>query len=176
MGLPVFKRILPVDLMGVRFATNIFIAATILWVILREHQNLNPIWAISSMIAAADPTVEQAKKFFHGSVVSMAQRIDVAGDRIVFTFAPIHRVLRGQLDQQKPWLETLASQLAGRRMSVVSVEGTAAAPAGTPGAGGAQPGAKGDRQAELRQQAMSDSGVQAMLDVFGGEIKEIEEM
>ncbi len=120
--------------------------------------------------------IRKAKKFFHGSVVSMAQRIDVAGDRIVFTFAPIHRVLRGQLDQQKPWLETLASQLAGRRMAVVSVEGTAAAPAGTPGAAGAQPGAKGDRQAELRQQAMSDSGVQAMLDVFGGEIKEIEEM
>ncbi len=120
--------------------------------------------------------IRKAKKFFHGSVVSMAQRIDVAGDRIVFTFAPIHRVLRGQLDQQKPWLETLAAQLAGRRMSVVSVEGTAAALAGTPGPAGAQPGAKGDREAELREQAMSDSGVQAMLDVFGGEIKEIEEM
>jgi uncharacterized membrane protein YccC len=66
----VFKTILPVDLMGVRFATNIFIAATILWVILREYQHLNPIWAISSMIAAADPTVEQAKKFFHGRLVN----------------------------------------------------------------------------------------------------------
>jgi hypothetical protein len=103
----------------------------------------------------------------------MAQRIDIDGDRVVFTFAPIHRVLRGQLDQQKPWLETLASQLAGRRMSIVTVEGTTAAP---PGKGGAQLGAPPDRQAELRQQAMSDSGVQAMLDVFGGEIKEIEEM
>jgi DNA polymerase-3 subunit gamma/tau len=115
--------------------------------------------------------IRKAKKFFHGSVVSMAQRIEIDGDRIVFTFAPIHRVLRGQLDQQKPWLETLATQLAGRRMSIASVEGTAAA---TPGKGGAQ--APADRQAELRQQAMSDSGVQAMLDVFGGEIKEIEEM
>ena len=33
-----------------------------------------------------------------------------------------------------------------------------------------------DRQAELKQQALADSGVQTMLDVFGGEIKEIEEM
>jgi len=64
------KRMSQLDFMGVRFATNIFIAATILWVILRELQNLNPIWAISSMIAAADPTVEQAKKFFHGRLVN----------------------------------------------------------------------------------------------------------
>jgi hypothetical protein len=116
--------------------------------------------------------IRKTKKFFYGSVVSMAQRIHVEGDRIVFTFAPLHRVLRGQLDQQKPWLETLASQLAGRRMTVVSAEGTAE----QPGAGGAAEQPPADRQAELKQQALADSGVQAMLDVFGGEIKEIEEM
>jgi DNA polymerase-3 subunit gamma/tau len=116
--------------------------------------------------------IRKAKKFFHGSVVSMAQRIDVDGDRVVFTFAPLHRVLRGQLDQQKPWLESLASQLAGRRMTVVSAEG--AAQPGAQGGPGARPAA--DRQAELKQQALADSGVQTMLDVFGGEIKEIEEM
>jgi DNA polymerase III subunit gamma/tau len=115
--------------------------------------------------------VRKAKKFFHGSVVSMAQRIDVDGDRIVFTFAPIHRVLRGQLDQQRPWLETLASQLAGRKMAVVSAEGTAAPQQG----GGGKSGGT-EKQAELRQRAMEDSSVQAMLDVFGAEIKEIEEM
>jgi uncharacterized membrane protein YccC len=66
----VLKRISRIDLMGVRFALNIFIAATILWLVLREYQHLNPIWAISSMIAASDPTVEQAKKFFHGRLVN----------------------------------------------------------------------------------------------------------
>ncbi len=118
--------------------------------------------------------IRRTKKFFHGSVVGMAQRIAVEGDRIVFAFAPIHRVLQGQLEQQRPWLETLASQLAGRKMTVAAVESAGAPqppaqdkPAGQPGP---------DRQAELRQQAMADSGVQAMLDVFGGEIKEIEEM
>ncbi len=119
--------------------------------------------------------IRKAKKFFHGSVVSMAQRIDVDGDRIVFTFAPIHRVLRGQFDQQKPWLETLASQLAGRRMTIASVEGTAAAPQ-PKGTAKPEAPAAGDRQAELKQQALADSGVQTMLDVFGGEIKEIEEL
>ena len=32
-----------------------------------------------------------------------------------------------------------------------------------------------DRKAELRQQALADSGVQAMLDVFAAEIKDVEE-
>jgi DNA polymerase-3 subunit gamma/tau len=120
--------------------------------------------------------IRRAKKFFHGSVVSMAQRIAVEGDRVVFTFAPIHRVLRGQLEQQRPWLETLASQLAGRKMTVAAVEGTAGPQSPGQAKGGGQPPPAADRQAELREQAMSDSGVQAMLDVFGGEIKEIEEM
>jgi DNA polymerase-3 subunit gamma/tau len=126
--------------------------------------------------------VRKAKKFFHGSVVSMAQRIEIVGDRFVFTFAPLHRVLRGQLDQQKPWLETLASQLAGRKMSIASVEGTAPASspsqaaASAPGKAAAQAAPAEDKQAALRQQALADPGVQSMLDVFGAEIKEIEEM
>jgi DNA polymerase-3 subunit gamma/tau len=126
--------------------------------------------------------VRKAKKYFHGSVVSMAQRIDIVGDRVVFTFAPLHRVLRGQLDQQKPWLETLASQLAGRKMSVASVEGTPAASspsqaaASVPAKAAAQAAPAEDKQAALRQQALADPGVQSMLDVFGAEIKEIEEM
>jgi DNA polymerase-3 subunit gamma/tau len=126
--------------------------------------------------------VRKAKRFFHGSVVSMAQRIEVVGDRVVFTFAPIHRVLRGQLDQQKPWLETLASQLAGRKMGIASVEGAAGAPSSSqvsapaPGTAAAPAVPAEDKQATLRQQALADPGVQSMLDVFGAEIKEIEEM
>ena len=64
------QRISRIDLMGVRFALNIFVAATVLWLILREYEKLNPIWAVSSMIAAADPTVDQAKKFFYGRMVN----------------------------------------------------------------------------------------------------------
>jgi DNA polymerase-3 subunit gamma/tau len=118
--------------------------------------------------------VRKAKKFFYGTVIAQAHRIDVQPDRIVFAFAPQHRALRVQLDQTRPWLDTVASHLAGRKMAVVSVDAPADPPppaAGTPSAP-ERPG----RAAELRQQVMADSGVQAMLDVFGGEIKEIEEM
>ena len=122
--------------------------------------------------------VRKSKKFFYGTVVAQAQRIDIDGDKVVFTFAPQHRPLRAQFDQTRPWLESLATQLSGRKMSVVSVEGVAASPAakpGTPAGPPADPAAK-DRQSDLRQQALADSGVQAMLDVFAAEIKDIEEM
>ena len=116
--------------------------------------------------------VQRAKKFFYGTVIAQAQRIEVDGDRMVFTYAPQHKALRAQLEQSRVFLEELASQLAGRRMTVVSIEGTPV-PAGAPAA---QPqGAVEDRQADLKKQALEDAGVQAMLDVFAAEIREVEE-
>jgi uncharacterized membrane protein YccC len=64
------KALSRLDLAGVRFAVNIFVAATLLWVMLRELENLNPIWAISSMIAASEPKVEAALKFFRGRIIN----------------------------------------------------------------------------------------------------------
>jgi hypothetical protein len=116
----------------------------------------------------------------------------------VFTFAPQHRALRAQLDQNRPWLEAAATQLAGRRIAVVAAEGPpspadaapAARPAGfgettaasfgeTPPAGTkahAGGGSEGDRAQTLKERALSDTGVQTMLDVFAAEIKDVEEM
>ena len=118
--------------------------------------------------------VRRQKKFFHGTVVAQAQRIDVEGDRVNFVFSPQHRALKATLEQTRPLLETIATQLAGRRMTVAAVEGvgaTAARP--DTGAAGAPP--QEDRKAALREQALADSSVQAMLDVFAAEIKEVEE-
>jgi uncharacterized membrane protein YccC len=55
---------------GVHLALNIFIATTLLWLLLRTWADLNPIWAISSMVAASDPVVKQAAKTFHGRIVN----------------------------------------------------------------------------------------------------------
>jgi DNA polymerase III subunit gamma/tau len=118
--------------------------------------------------------VRKSKKYFYGTVVAQAQRIDIEGDRVVFTFTPQHRLLRGQLDQMRTWLDALASQLSGRKMTVTSVEGVAAPAKTGAGSPGVQPVAK-DRQSDLRQQALADTGVQAMLDVFAAEIKDVEE-
>jgi hypothetical protein len=119
--------------------------------------------------------IRKVKKFFYGTVVAQAQRIDVEPERVIFTFGPQHRALRDQLDGSRAELETLATRLAGRRMAVISAENGSLA---TPAVAHVTPGAAPppDRQAELRKQAMSDTGVQAMLDVFAAEIKDVEEM
>jgi DNA polymerase-3 subunit gamma/tau len=136
--------------------------------------------------------IRKAKKFFYGTVVAQAQRIDLEGDKVVFVFGPQHRALRAQLDQNRPWLEAAASQLAGRKMAVTAAEGPAA-PLASPkpaslaggggrpasaGEGGTAPGSESghDRQQTLKERALSDTGVQTMLDVFAAEIKDVEEM
>jgi DNA polymerase-3 subunit gamma/tau len=126
--------------------------------------------------------IRKQKKFFYGTVVAQAQRIDLHGDKVVFVFGPQHRALRTQLEQNRPWLESAASQLAGRKMSVVSGEGTPStgagvspAPSGPPSPAGGAP-AGGDPKQQLKERALSDSGVQTMLDVFAAEIKDVEEM
>lgn len=60
------------DLLGIHFAVNVFIATSILWLILRKAADLNPIWAISSMVAASDPLVQQAIKTFRGRMINAA--------------------------------------------------------------------------------------------------------
>lgn len=123
--------------------------------------------------------IRKGKKFFHGTVVAQAQRIDVAGDRIVFVFAPQHQTLRVQLDQTRSWLEETASRLAGRKITVSSGEGVVApapVPSEQPNAAGAKASQPEDRARALKERAMSDTGVQAMLDVFAAEIRDIEEM
>jgi uncharacterized membrane protein YccC len=63
-------RFLRSDWVGLHFSANIFIATTLLWLMLRKFAGLNPIWAISSMIAASDPVVKTAMKTFHGRIVN----------------------------------------------------------------------------------------------------------
>ena len=66
----ILARVLGDDWLGVHFAANIFIATTVLWVLLRLAAGLNPIWAISSMIAASDPNVQEAFKTFRGRIIN----------------------------------------------------------------------------------------------------------
>ena len=58
------------DWLGVRYAANIFVATTLLWLMLHQAAGLNPIWAISSMVAASDPVVRQAFSTFQGRIIN----------------------------------------------------------------------------------------------------------
>ena len=123
--------------------------------------------------------IRASKGFFYNTVVAQAQRIEVADDHITFVFLPAHRALREQFDQNRAWLEGVAERLAGRRIPVTAVQVPAAetvsSAEGTTEAGAAvrqETTAKRDLKAE----AMSSTAVQAMLDVFPAEIRDVEEM
>jgi hypothetical protein len=122
--------------------------------------------------------IQKTKKLFYGTVVAQAQRIDVQDNRIVLTFGPQHRIFKLQLEQNRPWLEEMASRLAGRPMTVAGADGDgpAAVRPGDAARGAAPASSEADKQSALKQKAMADTGVQAMLDVFRTDIKEVEEM
>ena len=141
--------------------------------------------------------IKQANRFFYGTVASQAQRIEIAGDRLVFAFPPARRTLADQLKAKAEWIETLSARVVGRRLTVDAVQeqaigapvaqeqgGTAAAPSaggggrgtmdsGNPVAGGGPPAADGPA-AELRARALGDSVVKAMLELFPAEITDVE--
>jgi hypothetical protein len=125
--------------------------------------------------------IRKTKMAFYGTVVAQAQKIEVTGDRMTFTFSPNQRALRDMFEQQKTWLESIAQPIAGRRITMAAAQGDSAA---TPvSADAAAPaGAKtadkqsAEKQSALREQALADAGVQTMLEVFPAEIRDVEEM
>ena len=56
------------DLRGVHYALSIFLATTLLWILVKELGGANPIWAVSSMVATSDPQVKQALSTFFGRI------------------------------------------------------------------------------------------------------------
>jgi hypothetical protein len=122
--------------------------------------------------------IRSGKATFYNTVVAQAQRIDVTPDRITFVFGPAQSTLRGWFDQQKAWLDAAAQRMAGRKMVVTSELGAAGplAAAANPESRIPDPGPPAEKKRDLKAEAMSSSTVQAMLDVFPAEIRDIEEM
>ncbi|MSO30708.1 MAG: DNA polymerase III subunit gamma/tau [Acidobacteria bacterium] len=145
--------------------------------------------------------IRGTKSIFYNIVVAQAQKIEVTADRITFSFLPTHRALREQFEQAREWLEQAAARVAGRKISVVAAQlpapeaGTSSqdvASDGAPGQGLSSQGAPtlpGSVRApaqppkpapgasrDLKAEALSSSAVQAMLDVFPAEIRDVEEM
>ena len=109
--------------------------------------------------------------------MAQAQSIEVSGDRVAFAFLPTHRTLREQFEQTRPWIEAAAERIVGRKVAVVSRQAEAAATtavplsAAPPTPAPADPGAR-----DLKAEAMEASAVQAVLDVFPAQIKDVEEI
>jgi uncharacterized membrane protein YccC len=59
------------DLTGVRFTVNVFIGSAVLWYLLRNVADTNPIWAIASMVAASEPQVKEAARMFRSRIANV---------------------------------------------------------------------------------------------------------
>jgi DNA polymerase-3 subunit gamma/tau len=119
--------------------------------------------------------IRKSKMVFYSTVCAQAQKIDVAADRVTFTFSPNQKALLTMFQQNRGWLESVAQQVAGRRVAVAGIQADAAAssPAAHTQSADAQ---SADKKNALRDKALADAGVQAMLEVFPAEIRDVEEM
>ena len=68
---PIRQRITG-DLRGVHLALNVLVATSLLWLVIRKWAGLNPIWAISAMLASTDPHVRSALDNVRGRVINAA--------------------------------------------------------------------------------------------------------
>jgi DNA polymerase III gamma/tau subunit len=116
--------------------------------------------------------IRSNKNTLYSLAVAQAHRIDVSDDRITFTFAPNQNVARMQLDSNKEWLEGVAHRLSGRRIQVISAQVQAET---SPASGAAPAGTSSAPKRDLKEEARSSPSIQAMLDVFPADIRDVEE-
>ena len=141
-----------------------------------EARGLSPV-AAAAPAAAGDlksailSSIREQGKMFYSTAVAMAQKIELEGDALVFTFVPIHhKTLAPQVSAKRGWLEQLAFAAAGRKISIVVRESE---PVPVPAATDTQASARKD---DLKARAEAVPAVQAVLDVFGGQVEDVEEV
>ena len=129
--------------------------------------------------------IKSGKATFYNLVVASAYRIDATTSGISFVFLPNQKNAKAQCDEQKAWLQSLAEKVAGKPVpiSVVIAEGAGAASA-TPVAASSSARGESDElrrdrpkasAEEVKAEAMANSTVQAVLEIFPVEKTTIEE-
>jgi uncharacterized membrane protein YccC len=84
-----------------RFAANVFVGSTFVWVVLREFEGVSPIWAIAAMVASTDPQMDVATRMirsrivnvFVGALVGLAFMLFGGGSEWTLPFALVATVL-----------------------------------------------------------------------------------
>ena len=102
--------------------------------------------------------------------------VDASAAAVSFAFLPNQKNAKGQCEEQKAWLASIAEKVAGRPVPVTvtvadSGSPAAPAPASLPSTT-SKPKASSE---ELKDQAMQNSTVQALLEIFPVDKTTIEE-
>ena len=122
--------------------------------------------------------LKASKSTFYNLVVASAFRIEASPAGVTFAFLPNQKNAKSQCEEQKPWLASIAEKVAGKAVPVaitVADAGSAPAPApaspSSPSSLGPPTSLSGDAKAE----AMANSTVQAVLEIFPVDKTTIEE-
>jgi len=120
--------------------------------------------------------LKAAKSTFYNLVVASAFRIDASPSAIVFTFLPNQKNAKSQCDEQKAWLQSIAEKVAGRPVPVsIAVADAGAQPSPAPTLPASSAPAQKSSPDELKAEAMANSTVQAVLEIFPVDKTTIEE-
>ena len=123
------------------------------------------------------------KATFYNLVVASAYRIDASASGVTFAFLPNQKNAKSQCEEQKAWLQSIAEKVAGKPVpvSIVVAEGAQAPLAGSASApeqsGELRRDVRLEKRSpeELKAEAMANSTVQAVLEIFPVEKTTIEE-
>ena len=118
----------------------------------------------SDLKAAILAELQKKHKHTHGMLTTGSERIELSGDTITIALKAGQRLL----DAPRTALEAVASQVAGRKIAVKAIEG------GSPKTGAAADEER--RKDELKKKALEQPSVQSLIDVFGADIQEVEEL
>lgn len=139
---------------------------------------------LSDQKAKLMAAIKQEKKFFYGTVVAQAQRIELSPETVTFTFTPGQKTLAAQLAQNMAWLEEMAETVLGRKVAIRSAQGMvspteslAVAPSRAP-VEPVTPETQTDSEPvdTLRPRVMDDTFVKAMVDVLSAEIDDVQKL
>ena len=139
---------------------------------------------LSGQKAKLMAAIKQEKKFFYGTVVAQAQRIELAPETMTFTFTPGQKTLAAQLAQNMAWLEEMAETVLGRKVAILSAQGMvspteslAVAPSRAPVEPVTPETQTGSQPVDtLRPRVMDDTFVKAMVDVLSAEIDDVQKL
>jgi Ser/Thr protein kinase RdoA (MazF antagonist) len=111
--------------------------------------------------------LKSGKSTFYNLVVASAFRIDATTAGVVFTFLPNQKNAKSQCDEQKAWLQSVAEKVAGRPVPVsIVVADSGAQPAPAPVLPVAAGASQRSSPEDLKAEAMANSTVQAVLEIF----------
>jgi hypothetical protein len=66
--------------------------------------------------------IRSGKPALYNMVIAQAQKIEIGGDRVTFTFSTSQRALRDNFEKNREWLESTAHQVWGRQVTVSAVQ------------------------------------------------------